>query len=170
MSKTSWWRRVFGSEYLSAFGSIYSSERGEKETVFILRQLRFKKGARMLDVACGQGRHAIPFAKYGLRVTGIDASAPLLRAANAAAKKEDVSPIFQKADMRSFELKQRFDAAVILGNAFGYFDDQDNERVIAQIARHLKKHGTLVIDLPNTAGLLRQPFTKSAHKIPDGYV
>lgn len=159
---------MFGEAYLSAFGPIYSQKRANTEANFILRQVRLKPGDRLLDLACGQGRHAIEFAGKGIKVVGVDYSSVLLRAARASAQQAGVVSEFVKGDMRHLSLRQMFDAVVILGNAFGYFDDLANEQVIAGVAKHLKKRGVFVLDLANTAGMMRGLFAKSTHKIPDG--
>lgn len=153
--KQLWWKETFSDAYLEAFDHIYGPERTQEEVRFVINALALGKGASLLDVACGQGRHSIAFAKQGLEVTGIDASAILLRAARKRAGQAGVKVDFRMRDMRAFRFGVRFDAAVILGNAFGYFSDEENERILVHCAAALKRGGQLLLDLPNTAGMLR---------------
>lgn len=86
----------------------------EKEIEFIMREFRLPKGAKILDVGCGVGRHSIELAKRGYRVTGIDISEGMLREAMKRAEKEGVSAEFIKADATKFRREREFDAAICL--------------------------------------------------------
>ena len=169
MRKQHWWKTTFGEAYSTAFNEIYSVKRGEKEAIFLIRALRLKKGAEVLDLACGQGRHAISLARRGMHVTGVDASASLLRLAKQRAQTENVDVSFIKGDMRTYHHALQYDVILVLGNSFGYFDDKDNERVLSNIATSLKTGGWLVLDLPNVPGMLRRQVTGEwTQTIPDG--
>lgn len=169
MKERHWWKTAFNEAYLAAFDDIYSVQRGEKEVAFLVRTLRMKKGTRVLDLACGQGRHVIPLAQHEMRVTGVDASVSLLREARQRARARGVRASFMKGDMRTFCDDGQYDVVLVLGNSFGYFSDKDNERVLSAIATSLKNGGWLVLDLSNTAGMLRRQMTgKWTQKIPGG--
>lgn len=170
MKSNDWWKTTFGQTYLSAFGPIYSPERTKMETNFLMRRLRLTSGDRILDLACGQGRHSVEFAKRGMDVNGVDFSSVLLREARKNAKRAHVDPTFLRGDMRHLDLGRRFDTVVILGNAFGYFDDSENEQVLAGVSKHLKKRGKFVLDLPNSVGMFRNLITKTSLVIPDGNI
>lgn len=159
MRKQYWWKTTFSEAYLAAFDEMYSMQRGEKEAAFLIRVLQMKKNAHVLDLACGRGRHAIPLAQHGMRVTGVDASVSLLRAARQRARTEGVSVSFARGDMRAYRDAGQYDAILILGNSFGYFNDKDNERVLSNIAISLKTGGWFVLDLSNTPGMLRRQVT-----------
>ena len=173
MSKLeSWWKITFGNTYLAAWDFIYSERRTKKEIQFILKNLPLKKEAEILDIPCGQGRHSIGLAQHGFQVTGVDYSSILLKAAKERAKKAGTNLIFIKGDIRSIKYRKRFDAVINLGNSFGYFNDEDNERVIKNFAGSLKQDGFLVLDLPNTTGILRH-ITKAKKRqvrIPKGHI
>ncbi|MFH0853084.1 MAG: methyltransferase domain-containing protein [bacterium] len=169
MKKQHWWKTAFSETYLAAFNDIYSVQRGEKEVTFLIRALRMKKGAHILDLACGQGRHAIPLAQRGMQVTGVDASASLLHAARQRARTARVSVSFVRGDMRTYHNAKKYDAVLVLGNSFGYFNDKDNKRVLSNIATSLKTGGWLVLDLSNTPGMLRRQVTGEwTQRIPNG--
>ena len=169
MKKKHWWKTAFRETYLTAFDEKYSVERGKKEAAFLIRELQIKKGTRILDLACGQGRHAIPFAQRGMHITGVDASVYLLRVARQRARTEGADVSFVKGDIRSYRDAGKYDIALVLGNSFGYFSDKDNERVLTTIAGSLKTGGLLVIDLSNTPGMLRRQITGEwSQRIPGG--
>lgn len=169
MRKQHWWKTAFGEAYFGAFDKIYSARRGEEEAAFLIRALRIKKGARILDLACGQGRHAIPLSKYGMHITGVDASESLLHVARQRAQANGADVSFVKGDMRTYRSDDQYDVILLLGNSFGYFNDKDNERVLSNIATSLKTGGLFVLDLPNAPGMLWQRVTGGwSQRIPDG--
>ena len=102
-------------------------------------------GARILDVPCGQGRHAHLLAEAGYDVQGVDLSRDLL----ALARKRGTAPGLRyiRADMRRLapSWSGRFDAVVNLFTSFGFFlDPADDVRVLREFARVLNVGGQLV--------------------------
>src|SRR5206468_2227743 len=96
-------------------------------------------GGRILDVACGAGRHTIDLAKRGYRVTGFDLSSPLLAEARKAARTAGVKPTFVQGDMRRLPYRNAFEAAISMFTSFGYFDRPEEDRqVLRGIARALR--------------------------------
>ena len=127
---------------------------GEVEQVCKL--IDIPKGAAVLDVGCGPGRHALEFAKRGHRVTGIDAIVPYLDEGRAKAAERQLDVEFVHADMREFRREGAFDAAVNMLTAFGYFEDPaDDRRVIENICASLKSGGTFVMDFMGKEVLAR---------------
>lgn len=106
--------------------------------------------SRVLDVACGRGRHARLLAKRGYRVTGVDLAPSAIRTARHRAALEGVDVEFEIADMRDLPFDQAFDGVVNLFTSFGYFDDDDQHRLaIRQMAEALVPGGWLVQDFIN---------------------
>lgn len=159
MTDKPWWKTAFNESYLTAFDDYYSAVKGEKEAVFLIQVLSIKKGTSVLDLACGQGRHAIALAQNGMKVTGLDTSAILLNEARKRAQMEGVTISFVNGDMRSYHDINKFEVVLVLGNSFGYFSDKDNENVLSNISTSLQVGGWLVLDLPNTPGMLRRKMT-----------
>ena len=171
--KHNWWKSNFDETYFKAFSFIYSAERAKKEIDFILKLLPIRKKDKILDLPCGQGRHSIELARRGYDVTGVDYSKYLLKQTKKESVNLDSKPNFIKSDMRDFRIRNKFDIILTLGNSFGYFKDEDNQLVIKNISYSLKKGGYFVLDLPNTAGMLRkQDNIKGAYeiKIPNGVI
>jgi SAM-dependent methyltransferase len=102
-------------------------------------------GARILDVPCGQGRHAHLLAEAGYHVSGVDLSRDLLAVAQARGTAPNLR--YTHADMRRLprSWSNRFDAVFNLFTSFGFFvDPADDERVVAEFSRVLKPGGLLV--------------------------
>lgn len=140
-----WWRDYFDPSYLRRY--IFEREQTVAE-VLMLRDLLPEAPADLLDVACGQGRHSIPLAQAGYTVVGLDASETLLAHGRAAAAIEGVELTLVQGDMRAIPYVACFDAAINMFTAFGYFEDEaENRAVLEGIARALKPGGLLVMEL-----------------------
>ena len=146
--KKPWYETWFSSPYYH----ILYKERDEKEAQYFLdRLIDFLKpaaGARILDVACGKGRHAVYLNKKGYDVSGFDLSKENI---DYDRQFENETLKFFVHDMREPFRTDDFDYVFNLFSSFGYFDSSDdNERVIASQAQALKKHGILVLDYMNS--------------------
>ncbi len=109
-----------------------------QEADFLEQALEISPGAKLLDVPCGHGRHAIELARRGYRVTGVDLSPEALESASASNSIID----WRRGDMRDLSslefLPAEFDAAYCFGNSFGYLDHLDAAAFLAALARVLK--------------------------------
>ena len=108
----------------------------------------FGDGNEILDVACGAGRHAIPLARAGYRVAGVDISAEFLDRARRAA---DVPIEWHQRDMRDLPWKERFDGALCFGNSFGYGGREGTRASIASIAAAMKPGARFVVETGSIA-------------------
>lgn len=105
-------------------------------------------GGRVLDLACGPGRHAVPLAERGFQVTAVDRSAFLLERAREYAGDHGVGIEWVEEDMREFRRSEVFDLAISLFTSFGFFDDAaENERVLANVYASLRPGCHFVIDV-----------------------
>src|SRR4029453_1646091 len=80
-----WYVDFFDGDYLRIFGPVLPSERTAAEVNAVVERLGLPRGARLLDLGCGQGRHAVPLAQLGYQVVGLDLRRPLLDRAAARA-------------------------------------------------------------------------------------
>ena len=83
------------------------------------------------------------------KVTGLDLSLPLFIRAADAARRVGVNVNFIHGDMREMTFEDEFDAAYCMFTSFGYFDDDTNRKVAANLARAIKPGGKLLIELVN---------------------
>ena len=105
-------------------------------------------GSDVLDFCCGPGRHSLAFARQGLRVTGVDRTAPYLDRARDRAQKEGLDIEFVEEDVRRFCRAGAFDYAVSLFTSFGYFEDPSDDRTLLQnIYASLRPGGRLLMDM-----------------------
>ena len=118
------------------------------QVTHVLRLAGVESGAAVVDLACGAGRHAIPMAQQGMRVTGVDRTTWLLGQARARASAAGVDVEWVESDLRQFERPEAFELAVNLFTSFGYFEDaDDNLRVLRSAHASLRPGGTLVMEM-----------------------
>lgn len=152
-------------DYLHFYAPMFSQERTRREVEFLLEQLDLRRDMRLLDLACGHGRHAIELARRGLDVTGIDRSEEFLALARADADRQGVSCAFRRQDMRDPAGTGEYDAALCLFTAFGYFDEDDNARVLARVAEALQPGGVFCVDVMNRDAVLRDFRADHVHRV-----
>jgi SAM-dependent methyltransferase len=136
-------------DYLYFYGDWLTDDRSDAEVDGLVQMLALDEPRRILDLACGFGRHANRLAARGHSVVGIDYTPGFLDLARAAAQKMGVEVDYRQGDMRTLDLQDEFDRVLILFTAFGYFSDEENAAVLANVARALKPGGLLGFDLPN---------------------
>lgn len=132
---------------------ILYGDRDENEAEAFVRRLyaflrdRCTAAPKVLDLACGAGRHSRIFNALGCEVTGFDLSAKSI----AKARERGPDSIqYRVGDMRTIDLNESFDLIVNLFTSFGYFDDlTDNEAVLSAVAKHLQPDGCFVLDFMN---------------------
>ena len=149
-----WFKNWFNSQlYLDLYK--HRDNRDAKKIVsLITKNIRLPKGSEVLDLACGNGRHSLLFAKKGYKVTGADLSDYLIRQARKLLKsdysKSRKNLEFEIRDMRHISYSDKFELVVNLFSSFGYFGkDSENFSVIKGISKSLKKNGYFFLDFLN---------------------
>ena len=115
-----WYKALFERDYYDYFyvdgpreadTPDQRARQAEQQVEFIVQALDLPQGARVLDLCCGWGRHVVPLAQQGMRVTGLDLSAYHLKLAKAAAREAGVEIDLFRGDMREIPREAgRFDA------------------------------------------------------------
>lgn len=166
MKQAAWYEEkagFFGPDYLAEYAKVISPQKTVKEVKFLIKVLKPKKRAKILDLACGHGRIAIGLAKHGFEVTGVDLNNFFLQKAKEEAKKKKAKINFIQKDMRHINFRGEFYVVINFFTAFGYFDsDRDDERIIQNVSRALKHGGKFLIDVINRDRIMRQfqPYKK----------
>jgi SAM-dependent methyltransferase len=162
------WTSEFFKPAIFTPGSIEAEGAAPAEARFVWKALGLKRGARVLDVACGTGRHAVRLARRGADVVGVDASAAYLRGARRAARGLK-NARFVRGDMRRLPYAGEFDAAVNLWTSFGYFETPAEDlEVLRGVARSLKPGGKFLIDLIDYAAVTARRRFKNWGQCADG--
>ena len=121
----------------------------EKQVDFLIETMELTGHERILDLACGFGRHALAFSERGFEVLGVDITKAFIDDATATATARSLSAQFLCADIRSLCFCCEFDVVVNLADgAIGYLeDDEQNEMIFDVAARALKPGGFHFIDI-----------------------
>jgi SAM-dependent methyltransferase len=158
---TEWFEEWFGEDYLRLYPHRDDAE-AERAVALIVRTVPYQPGWRVLDVACGAGRHTRAFTSHGARCTGIDLSATLLR----LARKSTTAPLV-RADMRSLPIRPAsMDLTVNLFTSFGYFErDSEHNIALDEMISTVRPGGWFVIDFLNAATVRRELVPEEAVKL-----
>lgn len=165
-SASAWTVGYFDELYLQLFPFPEAAQTDEE--VAALAQLLPSPPAPVLDLACGQGRHAVRLAQRGYQVVGVDASRTFLRDAQVTADQLGIVVDLVESDMRDIGYEGEFDAVVSFFTAWGYHDDAENQQVLERIARSLRRGGRLVMDIVHRDWLMSVYKPKDWLTLRDG--
>jgi SAM-dependent methyltransferase len=166
----------FGRDYADAYDALYRNKDYEGEVDLIERLLaRHGLGGarRLLDLGCGTGNHALPLARRGHTVLGVDRSPGMLARARTKAATENPEPsvAFHLADIRKLDLGQRFEAVLMMFTVLGYqFEDADLTAALAAVRGHLERGGLFIFDVWNGRAVLADRPGERRINVTDGPV
>lgn len=167
---TEWYVRSFAEDYLWLY-----AHRSEKEAAgqvrHAIKYLPFKAEQRILDIACGAGRHMLAFARKKAIVTGVDLSEVLLKKARARFKNAGLKAKLYQGDMRQLSIGNNYDGVTLWFTSFGYFPTiADDKKVLTNVSSALKPGGWWLIDLPNPIYLAENliPHSERTARGPNG--
>jgi SAM-dependent methyltransferase len=142
---TEWFEQWFGEEYHALYP--HRDDEDARRAVALIRGVTpWSSGDRILDLACGPGRHAAELERLGGQVIGFDLSRAMLRRA-----RERTRAALVRGDMRALPFRPAsFALALNLFTSFGYFlDDAEHRLVVRQVAEALAPGGHFVLDYLN---------------------
>lgn len=147
-----WFETWFNSPYYP----ILYCNRNEDEAKFFIQNmvghLHLAQQSKVLDLACGSGRHAMEFVRLGMDVVGIDLSEQAISRASALANGRAE---FFVHDMRQLFWDRHFNLVVNLFTSYGYFHDRDDDRkVMHSVHDALVPGGYFVMDYLNVPKVL----------------
>lgn len=146
-----WWKSLFNSLYLKTDADVIENDLStQTEVDTFLTITHSEPSDNILDLCCGQGRHSLELARRGYSfLSGIDRSRFLIRLARTRAQKEGLNIKFSEGDARKLRiLDQSLDCVMVMGNSFGYFEqERDDLKVLKEACRALKEEGTLYLDI-----------------------
>jgi len=158
---TEWFEQWFGEEYLRLYP--HRDDEDARQAVSLIGRVVRLPQRRVLDLACGPGRHASQLLAVGARVVGFDLSPALLTRARQRLG-PDIPLV--RGDMRRLPFgDQVFDVVLNLFTSFGYFSDDDQHvAVLREARRTLRSSGTLVLDYFN-ADLVRSELVPDEQQL-----
>ena len=146
--KRPWFEEVFDDDFLRTMDRP-PEHHTLREAVFIEDRLGLQRGAVILDLACGPGRHAVELTRRGYKVIGYDLSLAMLARASDEAMDANQKINFLHGDMREMAFDSMFDGVYCWGTSLGYFEEDKNFGVIQRMHRALRPGGVVLLDLPN---------------------
>jgi ubiquinone/menaquinone biosynthesis C-methylase UbiE len=146
---------TFSDDYLYFYDESIDDAHSDADTTEIIRLLGLRKGDRILDAPCGHGRIARRLAAAGMVVTGVDITPAYLEQARNDPQLSPGAVAYMEGDVRNLPVDGPFDAVVCWLNSFGYYDDADCHRVLAEFHRVLRPGGTVAIDTMHHDGGVR---------------
>jgi SAM-dependent methyltransferase len=128
----------------------------------------FDRG-RVLDMACGPGRHSVELARRGFEVTGVDRSAFLLDHARRHAESEGARVEWVEDDMRRFRRPDTYDLALSLYTSLGFFErPEDNQTVLENMQVSLRSGGRCVLDVLGKEMIARKFIPSETKELEGG--
>lgn len=145
--RSAWFDEWFNSPY---YHVLYKNRNYDEAKAFLdtlINYFSITPDHRVLDLACGKGRHSIYLNEKGFDVTGVDLSEQNI----AYAKQFENDRLkFAIHDMREVFAHEQFDFVLNMFTSFGYFDsEEENEKAVKAAANSLKRGGSLLIDFLN---------------------
>jgi len=154
------WQRFFDSYAPKYDGEVFT-QNTEAEVRFLVEQLNMSKGARVLDIGCGTGRHSVELARLGFQVTGVDLSGGMLAIAQRRAEAASVSVEWVQADATQFIQPDTFDVAICLCEGamclLGPDDDplEHDVEIVQNVHRSLTSGGRFLLNVLNGCRQIR---------------
>ena len=150
----------FSATWFDTFLASGTAASIEPELRFIRTHLPLEAFPRLLDVPCGIGRHAIPLARLGYEVLGIDRSEAAL---DVARREAGPGATFRALDMSQLSsMPETFDAILCLWASFGYGTSAANQRLLRAMGDRLRNGGRVLLDVYNADALRQLPETETA--------
>lgn len=146
-----WYTQFFHGLPQVAWKAAQSDEQTQLELELLVDTLSFGPDDRLLDIFCGYGRHALPLARMGAQVTGVDIAADYAAELRSAAEAGHLPVTVVEGDLLTLPLAaidpagDRFDAAYCLGNSFSFFPRNDLRLFLKRLADLLRPGARLLV-------------------------
>jgi SAM-dependent methyltransferase len=162
---------VFAAGYAGWYDTLYRAKDYAGECA-CLEDLFARHGVRprtILDLGCGTGGHSLLLAQQGYRMTAVDRSPDMLRAARAKADLAGVAVDFQQRDITTLDWRERFDAAIAMFAVVGYLSgDGQLQALLSGVHAALRPGGMFIFDGWHGPGVLRERPEPRLLEVPLG--
>lgn len=136
----------FAGSYKEAWKGIIPNGLTEAEIDFIQEVSSLEKGAKVLDLMCGYGRHALRLAERGMKVTAVDNLPDYVDEIKQKAQQLAVAVQAIQAGALHVKLDDIYEAVICMGNSFAFFNKQDAIKILKNVSAHLKSTGVFIIN------------------------
>ncbi len=149
-----WYHDFFHGLPQLAWKAAQTDEQTQLDLELIVETLDFGPGDRLLDVFCGYGRHALPLARMGAHLTGVDIAPDYIAELQSAARQQKLPVVAVEGDILTLPIADiqagagpasQFDAAYCLGNSFSFFPRPDLQDFLGRLATVLRPGGRLLV-------------------------
>ena len=152
-----WYETFFSPMAMEFWRAVVPPDAARDEVDLVERTLGLDGPGRLLDLPCGEGRHALELARRGHRVTGVDLSRHAVERARAEAERAGIGAEFRVGDMRAPPAGP-FDGACCLGNSLGYLSHRDLRGFLRAMHASLRPGARWVVDTGTAAESLLPRF------------
>jgi SAM-dependent methyltransferase len=172
MSDMPWYQEFAGADYLRIYAPFLPPERSAREVANIVRLLNLvPNSSSILDLCCGHGRHTLPLARQGYRMTGLDLNQFFLQRAQADAETQNIKATWVQSDMRHIPFENAFDAIINVFTSFGYLENDDEDlQVLKQIQQALKPGGLFLLETIYQVRVVRSYSPHGIIRYDDGLI
>ena len=154
---------------------VHEKPADSEQIAFYEKQIN-KYGSPVLELACGTGNYLVTLSHDDIEISGIDISGEMLDGAQRRAANQNIQTNLFNADMREFELNQKFALVFIAGNSFQHLDTKsDVKACFASVKKHLARGGKFIVEVfnPSLELLSRNPnerFFVGEYKTENGWI
>lgn len=135
------------------------------EVNFLITSLNLQPNARLLDIPCGFGRHAVELAKRGFQLTGVDISAEYVAQLTERVRSEQLPIQVLQGDILTMDIGRAYDGAYCMGNSFGYVDYEGMNAFVEKVASALKPGARFVVHSGMVAESILSHFPETGHYV-----
>jgi SAM-dependent methyltransferase len=170
MAAAHWTDAYYGDLYLDSVEDLLTPALSALEASVVAGLLRIGPAHRVLDAACGPGRHVGPVAERAGWACGLDRSGDYLRrAAGALAASPARRPGLVRGDVRGLPFRAgSFDAAYSWYSSLFMFDDATNTACLGELGRVLRRRGRLLVQHANPLRVAAEPVAVATRTLADG--
>lgn len=137
--------RFFEGMYKDVWRMLMPEGLSRAECDFIVDVAQLQPGARVLDLMCGHGRHALELARRGMEVVAVDNLGDYVQEINKTADKENLPVAASTEDVQAYRPQATFHVVICMGNSFAFFDEEGSGKLLETMAASLGSGGKLVI-------------------------
>jgi len=165
-----WCKDYFDEWYGELILDTIPEEITKQQANLLIKSLSLDSKKVIMDLGCGKGRHALALAREGFQLTALDFSQLYVDQLKAQVEKENLSIQTKVQDMRCWLEPDSYHAIYMMFTTFGYFSDEENEKIIFNIAASMKKGGKFLLDIENRDYIVKFFIHEKWREKNDGFL